>query len=206
MNSSEIFSNFAESQLQWLPELGIGYYPVTAMPYDAEYFARYQAMKDTEIGLKLNHARIELVNQYTNDDVLDIGIGSGAFVEARAKTYGYDINPHAVEWLVKHKAYRHPFKGANSLTFWDSLEHIHNPTLILQGAKEYVFVSCPIYENLDHLLQSKHYRKDEHCHYWTVQGLLTFMDYFGFERIDENWIESELGREDIGTFVFKRKA
>jgi hypothetical protein len=204
MNSSEVFGNFAENHLQWLPELGIGYYPVTAMPYDAEYFARYQAMKYTEIGLKLNVARINLVNKYTQADVLDIGIGNGAFVESRENTCGHDINPHAVEWLVNNKRYRHPFRGASSLTFWDSLEHIHNPTLIMQGAREYVFVSCPIYKSLDHLLTSKHYRKDEHCHYWTHQGLLTFMDYFGFECVEHNSMESDLGREDIGTYVFKR--
>jgi hypothetical protein len=190
--------------LTWIPELGIGYYPVKAMPYDADYFAKYQAIKETDIGLKLNQARIELVNKYTKGEVLDIGIGNGAFVETRENTFGFDINETAVQWLIEKNKYRHPFKGAESLTFWDSLEHIHNPALHLSGAKKYVFVSCPIYENVEHLLSSKHFKKDEHCWYWTIQGLTTFMQKFGFEVQEINWAESEIGREDIASFVFKR--
>jgi hypothetical protein len=204
MFSLEIINKFTAQELNWLPELGIGYYPVTASPYDADYFAKYQQMAKTEIGLKLNQARIDLVNKYTSADVLDIGIGSGAFVLARENTFGYDINDHAVEWLVEHGKFRHPFREANSLTFWDSLEHIHNPKAVLQAAKEFAFVSCPIYKNCDHVLASKHFRKDEHCWYWTVDGLKTFMGAFGFELIEMNQIESDLGREDIGSFVFKR--
>jgi hypothetical protein len=65
-------------------------------------------------------------------------------------------------------------------------------------------VSCPIYENSEHILRSKHFRKDEHCWYWTEQGLITFMRHYGFEVVESNRMESDIGREDIGTFVFKR--
>jgi hypothetical protein len=201
---NEILTKFIDNELAWMPEVGIGYYPVTQSPYDADYFAKYQVMADTDIGRKLNQARINLVNKYTLDKVLDIGIGSGAFVEGRDNTFGHDINQHAVKWLIERKKYLHPFRGANSMTFWDSLEHIHNPKLMLQGAKEYVFISCPIYDDLSHLLKSKHYRKDEHCWYWTVEGITTFMSMFGFEIKETNRMETEIGREDIATFVFKR--
>jgi len=200
-----IFETFAQNNLQWLPEVGIGYYPVRDMVYNEDYFAKYQMMADTEIGLRLNQARIDLVNKYTKLDVLDIGIGSGAFVIGRENTYGYDINKSAVEWLIERKLYRHPFKGANSLTFWDSLEHIHDPRLHLSGAKEYVFISAPIYIDSEHIKKSKHFRKDEHCWYWTHDGLVTFMDAFEFELVESNNMESLIGREDIETFVFKRK-
>ncbi len=53
-----IFETFAQNELQWLPELGIGYYPVKDMPYDADYFNKYVMMADTEIGSKL--IRLEL--------------------------------------------------------------------------------------------------------------------------------------------------
>jgi hypothetical protein len=200
-----IFETFAQDNLQWLPEVGIGYYPVRDMVYNEDYFAKYQMMADTEIGLRLNAARIDLVNKYTKLDVLDIGIGSGAFVIGRENTYGYDINKSAVEWLIERKLYRHPFKGANSLTFWDSLEHIHDPRLHLSGVKEYVFISAPIYIDSEHIKKSKHFRKDEHCWYWTHDGLVTFMDAFEFELVESNNMESLIGREDIETFVFKRK-
>jgi len=199
-----MFSQFAQGQLQWLPEIGIGYYPVTDAPYDAAYFEKYQQMSGTNIGLTLNAARVKLVNKYTRGEVLDIGIGSGVFLGRKNPTFGYDINPVAVEWLKKNRLYREPWEGAESMTFWDSLEHIHDPTPYLQGCRTYAFVSCPIYESAEHILCSKHYRKDEHCWYWTEEGLCRFMSYFGFELVEHNLMETEIGREDIGTFVFKR--
>jgi hypothetical protein len=160
-------------------------------------------MSDTDIGERLNQARIELVNKYTDGLVLDIGIGSGAFLQ-RLNTYGFDINPKAIEYLIQNKLYRHPFKGGHGITFWDSLEHIHDPTMIIQGAKEYIFVSMPIYDDSNHILRSKHFRKDEHCWYFTMNGLIMFMQYYGFQCIEINNMETEIGREDIKTFVFKR--
>jgi hypothetical protein len=201
-----VLDHIAGKALQWFPELGIGYFPVKASPYDAAYFEHYKGLETTEIGQKLNQARIELVNKYTDGQVLDIGIGSGAFVAGRQNTWGYDINPAAIEWLMRNKKYRNPFRVSDALTFWDSLEHIHDPESILQGAREFVFVSCPIYRDADHILSSKHYKKDEHCWYWTVEGLVLFMEGYGFMPMELNWMESEIGREDIGTFVFKRTA
>lgn len=200
----DLFNELAKDQLAWLEESGIGYYPVVANPYNEDYFNAYNALKETPIGLALNKARLDLVNRYLDGSVLDIGIGNGAFVEGRENTYGFDINPVAVKWLIDNDKYRHPFRGADALTFWDSLEHIHNPTLMLQGAKEFVFVSCPIYNDVTHVLTSKHFKPDEHCWYWTVTGLSKFMLAFGFEVQEINWMETEIGREDIGTFVFKR--
>lgn len=199
-----MFNDFAKDKLNWLPQSGIGYYPVTDAPYDQNYFNKYVEMAKTDIGIKLNKARVDLVNKYTNKDVLDIGIGAGTFVASRPNTYGHDINIHGVNWLIEQGKYRSPVKGANSLTFWDSLEHIHDPSIQLNGAKEYVFVSCPIYEDVEHVLRSKHFRPDEHCWYWTEEGLKIFMMMYGFVCIEHNQMESEIGREDIGTFVFKR--
>lgn len=200
----DLLNKLSEEQLTWIPKLGIGFYPVKANPYNAEYFEAYNAIKETPIGLALNEARVNLVNKYTSGSVLDIGIGNGAFVEARENTWGFDINPVAVKWLIDCNKYRHPLRGADALTFWDSLEHIHNPTLMLQGAKEFVFVSCPIYDDVEHVLRSKHFKPDEHCWYWTVEGLVKYMDMFGFQVQEVNWMETAIGREDIATFVFKR--
>lgn len=199
-----MFQNFASTTLNWLPQCGIGYFPVVEQPYDKAYFDKYQDMEETPIGLALNKARVDLVNKYTDKEVLDIGIGCGSFVKARPNTYGHDINPYGIEWLIQQDKFRSPLKGANSLTFWDSLEHIHDPTLHMHGAKEYVFISCPIYKDADHILKSKHFRPDEHCWYWTHDGLQIFMWSFGFVLVEHNQMESEIGREDIGTFVFKR--
>jgi hypothetical protein len=202
-----MIEKFADRQLSWMPEVGIGYYPVKDSPYDAEYFVRVTANSRTQIGVRLNQARLQLVDKYlgVSDTVLDIGIGSGAFVEAcQPRAKGFDINPVAIEWLTERGLYRAPYRPVHSMTFWDSLEHIHDPTEILKNIECYAFVSMPIYRSLDHLMGSKHRRYDEHCWYFTHDGIKLFMGIYGFDLVEHNQMETEIGREDIGTFVFKR--
>ena len=174
-----------------------------ASPYDKQYWERYQSYKLTDIGLKLNQARLDLVTKYQPDFLVDIGIGNGAFVEALDNAYGADINPEAIDWL-KSVNRLWDNQEIDCMTFWDSIEHIHNPTELLNLAKRYVFISTPIYKDKDHVLQSKHFRPDEHCWYFTKQGLVDFISNFGFKLVEYSDIETELGREDIGSFVFER--
>ena len=193
-----------ESKLLWFPKFGIGYYPVEDQPYDEAYWQKYLVMENTEIGKTLNNARVELVQAYKMDEILDIGIGSGAFVKALDYAYGFDINPCAIAWLKEAGKYKDPYP-LDSMSFWDSLEHIHNPSYLLSYIKKYAFISCPVYEDKEHILRSKHFRPDEHCWYWTKKGLERFMSNFGFSLLEYNLMETEIGREDIGTFVFVRE-
>lgn len=199
----KILSELMQDQLIWLPEIGIGYYPVKDSPYNDAYFENYQKITNTDIGKQLNNARINLVNRYTSDKVLDIGIGSGVFVINRPNTFGYDINPAAVKWLNDQNKFLAPEK-INAMTFWDSLEHIHDPSDLLSMIENYAFVSCPIYKDAEHIKKSKHFKKSEHCWYWTIEGLCRYMNKFGFECVEFNWQETNIGREDIGAFVFKK--
>ena len=95
------------------------------------------------------------------------------------------------------------FKG---LTFWDSFEHISEPSIILRKIYKgtYIFLSIPIFPDLVLLTNSRHYRPDEHYWYFTEEGLINLFNDNGFELIDFNEIESELGRKDIKTFAFRR--
>lgn len=194
-----------KEKLLWLHDFGIGYYPVEDSPYDEAYWEKYQKMEDTEIGRNLNQARLDMVNRYQWVDLIDIGIGSGAFIKELPNAYGFDINPSAVEWLKSVDKYKEP-NTVDCLTFWDSIEHIHNPTALLESAKRFVFISTPIYKDKDHILRSKHFRPDEHCWYFTHQGIINYLGNFGFNCIEYSNIETELGREDIGSYVFKRMA
>lgn len=194
-----------KEKLLWLPDFGIGYYPVEDSPYDEAYWDKYQKMEDTEIGRNLNQARLDIVNRYQWVDLIDIGIGSGAFIKELPNSYGFDINPSAVEWLKSVDKFKEP-SPVDCLSFWDSIEHIHNPTALLENAKRFVFISTPIYKDKDHILRSKHFRPDEHCWYFTHQGIINYLGNFGFICIEYSNIETELGREDIGSYVFKRVA
>lgn len=203
----------AEDGLTWYPERGMGYYPVrTNGVYDQAYFDKYRRYAETAIGQRLTEARLELVRRYAPTAVLlDVGIGSGAFVEARNAqqsgiTFGYDVNPCGVAWLLERDLYRDPLAGpVQAMTFWDSLEHIHDPEQILANAGT-AFITIPIFTGPDHVLRSKHFRRDEHIWYFTRAGLIGWMAALGFACLEHNTMESLRGREDVDTFVFTRSS
>jgi len=91
------------------------------------------------------------------------------------------------------------------VTFWDSLEHIPSPKdLLMRVKKQTVFVSIPIINNILFVRTSKHYKPNEHFWYFTKEGFINYMDGQGFSCEDHNTMETDAGREDIDTFVFRR--
>lgn len=191
--------------LCWWPELGRGYYPVSGAPYDAAYFDKYRSYSGATIGMRLNQARLYLVGRHWHGHVLDVGIGCGQFVESHPDASGYDVNPAGVEWLKGRgkwcDLYAQPVEAA---TFWDSLEHIDDMCAALAQVRRFAFVSIPIFDGPNHVLASKHYRKDEHYHYFTHSGFVRFMEAEGFVLRESNDMETVIGREGIGSFAFER--
>ena len=197
------------TDLRWFAQVGVGYYPVTAghAPYDADYFAKYAAYAQTDLGLKLNLARIDLVAQHWDDSLVDVGIGSGSFVEARPMTWGYDVNPAGIEWLTARGKFLNPyFSPCAAVSFWDVLEHIADFPALLANVSHRVFVSVPIFTGPSHALASRHFRPDEHCWYFTHRGLISVMRHLGWQCLESNDEESRLGRDQIGSFAFGRRA
>lgn len=196
------------SGLIWYPDLELGYLPVGAgVPYDAEYFQKYVGYKANPIGAKLTAARVDLASKHCGvDAVTDIGIGCGHFIEVRGgATYGYDVNPVAIRWLLERDLWADPFAGSPmNVTCWDSLEHMEHPDLFIDRVKKTVIVSLPVFDDLEHVLRSKHFRPGEHVWYWTEDGFVRWMLERGFACLEQNWMETTFGREDIGTFVFER--
>jgi len=187
--------------------MGIGWYPVAeaAQPYGREYWKRYIGYDMTPVGIELTNARMDMVDRHWSGELVDIGIGGGRFVRERPNTKGYDINLHASAWLKSIGLWRDPYAGRiQAASFWDSLEHIADPAPLLANVIAYVFMSLPIFDGPDHVLRSKHYRKDEHYWYFTEPGLQHFMRRHGFEFVESSHMEQDCGREDIGSFVFRR--
>lgn len=197
----------AESGLIWAPQ-GMGALAYPSVPYDADYFARYIRYANTELGRKLTQARLDLVRQFYGDGhVIDVGIGCGAFVEARGGwTWGYDVNPMGVSWLKDHGRYRDPYEREFGCgTFWDVIEHIPEPGLILAQIRRWVFISCPIVPGDGPVTEDwKHYKPGEHLWYWTREGLIDWMREHGFRCRYRGIAETVLGRDDIGSFAFER--
>jgi hypothetical protein len=152
-------------------------------------------------------ARSDLVNRlYGDAQVVDIGIGSGHFIESRkVSTFGYDVNPVAIRWLLERDLWWDPYaRDPDAITCWDSLEHLARPETLVRCVKNMIFISIPIFLDPDHVIRSKHYKPNEHFWYFTRDGLTEWMRRYGFSLVEENHMETNLGREDIGTFVFKR--
>jgi hypothetical protein len=154
-------------------------------------------------------ARCEFVHRHFHGaSLIDVGIGSGAFINRRRqKTFGYDINPAGRKWLEERGLLIDPYVVPfAAMTLWDVLEHMADFRPLLDNCREWLFLSLPIFLDAEHVLASKHYRRDEHCWHFTRDGLVFVLKTCGFSLVSESSIETELGREDIGTFAFRRAA
>ena len=198
-------SELIRGELCFFPELGYGFYPVPPeRPYDENYFEKYRKLAETPMGREITKSRIDLVKRHYAGDVCDVGIGCGQFVESM-DCYGYDVNSAGIEWLKKRNKYRDIYRApVGALSFWDVLEHIDEPEKAVAMAKDWVFVSIPFFTSAEHITKSHHFRKDEHIHYWTHDGFIRWFRLNGFECEEFNDIESELGREGIRTYAFRR--
>jgi hypothetical protein len=90
------------------------------------------------------------------------------------------------------------------MTLWDVLEHIPDYRPLLANVRQWLFVSLPIFRDAEHVLRSKHFRTDEHCWHFSRNGLVYAMKLCGFALVSESSFETDLGREDIGSFAFRR--
>lgn len=191
----------------WSEEKGQGWHTAPPMNYSGDYFAKYQELDNTPMGAALTRARLELVGKFVAPNtVLDIGIGGGRFVQ-ESGGYGYDVSGEAIQWLHRSRRHLDPYlPGVNveAITCWDSLEHIPNPERLLERVQRWLFVSMPIYTGLADVLASKHYKPGEHLHYWTLEGFVKWCELQGFQLMELNHAETELGREGITSFAFKR--
>lgn len=190
--------------LLWSEELGLGYHPRQPMNYEGSYWQNYRQMDATPMGAALTRARVEFVHKHFVGEVVDIGIGGGRFVE-ESGAFGYDINGEAVDWLREKGRYINPYgRKVGAVTCWDSLEHIPEPGALLAQVEGWLFVSMPIYESAANCLASKHYKPGEHVWYWTLPGLIGWCEARGFELVELNHMETELGRDGIVSFAFRR--
>lgn len=205
-----LVEQFQARRLTWWPQLGIGYYPVEAgiEPYDQDYFDNFARNADSFIGRALMAARVDFVAHHYQGPLIDIGIGSGAFVEQRAgthRTFGYDVNPAGIGWLRDRRLFADPYDAPfDAATMWDVLEHLPEYPRLLAHVRQWLFLSLPIFRGPEHVLASKHFKPLEHCWYFTTTGLIFAMAQCGFALVSESAFETELGREDIGSFAFRR--
>jgi hypothetical protein len=191
----------------WLPARGMGRLPTSDPPYDTGYFENYARLAATPMGRAITAARVDLVRRFTDRHVVDIGIGCGAFISARMGwTWGYDVNPAGIAWLHSVGRWCDPYaQQVESVSMWDVLEHIEEPARLLAQVKRFVFLSLPIVPGDGPPSQEwRHYKPKEHAWYWNRDGLVRWFAAHGFVVRHASDTETQLGRLDIGSFVFER--
>ncbi len=209
LNPQEVEAAFKDvgcrQLLKWDDKEGYGHYPVHLNgQYGAAYFDKYAGYEETELGRKLNAFRVKLVSEFfPKAQLLDVGPGSCQFVKA-TNALGTDINPATIAELKRLGRYAEVIEEVEVATFWDSLEHLPDPSTILSKVTRGVVVTIPIFENGNRILSSKHFRPDEHFHYWTEDGFIRYMRRQGFKFVVSHDTEARLGREGVMTYVFSR--
>lgn len=175
--------------------------------YDADYFGKCSSYDGLPIADVINAGRIALVAKHFGwGRVVDVGIGSGEFIRRRGNTFGVDVNPAARAWLVSEGLWADDLDGFSAFTFWDVIEHVDAPEDYLQHIPVggWAFFSLPIFEDLERVRESRHYRPGEHLQYFTAFGLMYWMTMHGFAIRDWQTFETEAGRDSIGSFAFQR--
>lgn len=193
----------------WDNSAGYGYFPVSGAKYDDSYFDKYVAYENTEFGRKLNRERVEFVRKMCGGKVLDIGIGCGSFIKEHGNAVGYDVCEKSVEWLKERGIYRDPYKDnlddIEAVTFFDSFEHIDHIEPLVSSLKAKVLIlALPIFRGKNDVLTSKHFRTDEHYHYFTINSLIRFFHSFNMRCVWVSDYESKIGRDSIITFCFSK--
>lgn len=177
--------------------------------YNGAYFEKLARYEGKPIAVKLNAGRVALVNRYAGErtQVLDVGVGSGEFIKNRPRTFGYDVNPQAIEWLKGWYRWSDDFAAFEAFTFWDVIEHVENPGVdyfrhMRRGAL--LFTSIPVFADLRLIRDSRHYRPGEHLYYFTERGFVDWMALHGFRLLEVQDYETAAGRDSILSFAFRR--
>ena len=179
--------------------------------YSKEYWDKYIAYEKNEVSTPLNNFRKSITQKYAYN-IMDVGIGSGLFIKtvSARKKFGYDINRYAIQWLKAANIYHDPFKNDNSIingwTFWDSIEHMENPSDIISVIphQAVLIFSLPIFDKIEKVQMSKHYRPNEHLYYFTTNGFIKFLEDSDCTVIEIRTDETKIGRENILTFVARK--
>lgn len=175
--------------------------------YDEAYYSKCASYEGKLIADRINSGRIAIVEKhFGSGHVLDTGIGSGEFIKRRPNTYGRDVNPVAIEWLMRNDLWAHHPEEFEAFTFWDVIEHIESPETVFRHIRKgaYLFTSLPVFEDLARIRDSRHYRPGEHLQYWTDRGFVSWMGLHGFQLLERDCFESQAGRDSIATYAFIR--
>jgi SAM-dependent methyltransferase len=179
--------------------------------YDPEYAEKYRAYARSEIGEKIVRLRSSFIlTKIQKGRFLDFGCGTGNLVQHLEKNSnlemsGWDINPSFGSNDPKIFS-----KRFDAVSFCDSLEHLKNPRGIIEDLNaKHLFIIVPSLDDIqiDRILEWRHYKPQEHLHYYFLESLTTMLEILGYKVLDHHYSESLLrhsgGRKNILTVYAK---
>lgn len=178
----------------------------TSVPY-FDKCSEYDQNKK-EVADRIYEARLGFVRSVIPDDrrVLDIGAGSCEFVRRRKRTWGFDLDEKAQAYLKSIVKWSSDFGDFQYFTMFDVIEHVEHPNdyfrHMVNGS--ILIVTIPIFEDLDDIRSSKHYRPGEHLYYWTNKGFVDWMAAYGFRVLRTSSREVLAGRAGVESFALER--
>lgn len=183
---------------------------VQPFKYGGEYATAYNQRP----AIEMSWVRIAHLFRFARTGkILDIGYGNGEFIRQALKAgyqaFGYDTHSDATDLpVVKDTSGRWDI-----VTFFDSWEHIEDIGFIDQIDAGLFVVTVP---NLPPLADEafiriwKHYKPNEHLHYFTRDSILRFLSRHGYTLLDVSDIEDVIRKPSGGpfsntlTYTFKR--
>lgn len=171
------------------------------MEYNVDYFDHL--LRNTrEYGEKIAKIRWDFVSICKPNTVLDYGSGVPwfrAFKPNNIRVDTYDIGPFPQTGIDFNIGY-------DLVTFWDSLEHIPNMSIIesVINKAKYIALAIPIKPDDVVLKNWKHFRPGEHLHYFTFEMLDEILGSSGFVRKVSEPVECP-PRIDIMDFIYEHE-
>lgn len=169
--------------------------------YPKYYHERYEKNPERE----LSYLRVSVLSKFIgkNQSVLDYGGGSFAFRDF-ARECGFSIdsfNAHEEQ----------PKRTYDCVTLYDVLEHLPDPRGIFELSPQFFIVSVPDFSAVtsgkEELKKWRHYKPDEHVHYFSFTALRRLFHNAGFVCVYESHIEDYIRKAtfaNILTCVFER--
>lgn len=150
----------------------------------------------------ISKIRWDFVKETDAKLVLDYGSGCGwfrAFAPEGITVDSFDIGLYP-QTGINHKEY-------DLVTFWDVLEHIPNFRSIepVLNSCKWAALTIPIKPEFVDLKDWKHFKPNEHLHYFTIETLVILFENYGFKLNNSGTPECP-PREDVISFLFERVA
>lgn len=168
--------------------------------YDDEYISYYERLSDRTI--KLGYQRLGWILGLLGripDSVLEIGYGTGTFVEAAqvtgvVKCVGCDITEYPLPSGVEFMGWDTALQSSWDLVgMFDVLEHIPDLSFLAKLETDYLAVAVPYCRAVE--LGDDWFRNwrmllpNEHLHHFDPDSLVALMKHHGFKCITTNTFE-----------------